>query len=44
MATEQAIWRESFEAAEDLSDYQFHFVVLNSSGKARLLEDRKSVV
>ena len=36
MSTEQAIWRESFEAAEDLSDYQFHFVVLNTSGKVRL--------
>jgi hypothetical protein len=35
MATEQAIWRESFEAAEDLSDDQYHFVVLNSSGKVR---------
>jgi len=32
MATEQAIWRESFEAAEDLSDYQYHFVMLDSSG------------
>ena len=36
MSTEQAIWRESFEAAEDLSDYQYHFVVLNTSGKVRL--------
>lgn len=36
MSTEQSIWRESFEAAEDLSDYQFHFVVLNTSGKVRL--------
>lgn len=26
----------SFEAAEDLSDYSYHFVVLNSSGKIRL--------
>ena len=43
MATEQAIWRESFEAAEDLSDYQFHFVVLNSSGKARLLDAEDEV-
>jgi len=32
MATEQAIWRETFVAAEDLSDYQFHYVVLGSSG------------
>jgi hypothetical protein len=37
MSTEQAIWRESFEAAEDLSDYQFHFVGLTSAGKAQLL-------
>ena len=36
MATEQAIWRETWEAAEDLDDYQYHFVVLNSSGKVRL--------
>lgn len=35
MSTEQAIWRETFEAAEDLSDDQFHFVVLNTSGKVR---------
>jgi len=35
MATEQAIWRESFEAAESLADDQFRFVVLNSSGKVR---------
>lgn len=36
MSTEQAIWRESFEAAEDLSGYQYHFMVLNSSGQVRL--------
>lgn len=36
MATEQAIWKESFEAAEDLSDKKYHFVVLNTSGKVRL--------
>jgi len=43
MATEQAIWRESFEAAEDLSDYQYHFVVLNTSGKVRLLDAEDEV-
>jgi len=43
MATEQAIWREAFEAAEDLSDYQFHFVALNSSGNARLLDAEDEV-
>jgi len=44
MGTEQAIWRETFEAAEDLSDYQFHFVILGSSG-ARLpdAEDEVSI-
>jgi len=35
MATEQAIWRESFEAAESLADDQYRFVVLNSSGNVR---------
>jgi len=35
MSTEQAIWRESFEAAEDLSSDQYRFVVLNSSGNVR---------
>jgi len=43
MTTEQSIWRESFEAAEDLSDYQFHFVVLNSSGKVRLPDSEDEV-
>jgi len=43
MATEQAIWRESFEAAEDLSDNQYHFVVLNTSGKVRLLDAEDEV-
>jgi len=27
-----------FEAAEDLSSYQYHFVVLNSSGKIALMD------
>lgn len=35
MATEQAIWRETFAAAEDLSSDQYKFVVLNSSGEVR---------
>jgi len=43
MATEQAIWRETFEAAEDLSDYQYHFVVLNTSGKVRLMDAEDEV-
>ena len=32
MATEQAIWPEPFVAEEDLSDYQYHFVVLGTTG------------
>jgi len=37
MSTEQAIWRETFEAAEDLSSYQYCFVVLGSTaGQVRL--------
>lgn len=36
MSTEQAIWRESFEAAEDLSSYQYCFVMIDTNGKARL--------
>ena len=43
MSTEQAIWRESFEAAEDLSDYQFHFVSLTSASKAQLLNAEDEV-
>jgi len=43
MATEQAIWRETFEAAEDLSDYQYHFVSLTSAGKAQLLNSEDEV-
>ena len=43
MATEQAIWKESFEAAEDLSDQQFHFIVLNTSGKVRLPDSEDEV-
>ncbi|OPL10755.1 MAG: hypothetical protein AVO38_16315 [delta proteobacterium ML8_D] len=43
MSTEQSIWRETFEAAEDLSDYQYHFVVLNTSGKVRLLDAEDEV-
>lgn len=35
MATEQAVWKESFAAAEDLSSDQYRFVVLNSSGNVR---------
>jgi len=31
MATEQAIWPEPFVAEEDLSDYQYHFVVLGTT-------------
>jgi len=36
MTTEQAIWRETFVAVEDLSSYQYHFVVLDSNAKVRL--------
>lgn len=36
MATEQRVLDIALEAAEDLSDYQYHFVVRNSSGQARL--------
>jgi len=43
MATEQSIWRETFEAAEDLSDNQYHFIVLNASGKVRLLDSEDEV-
>jgi len=32
MATENSLFRLPFVAAEDLSDYQYHFVVLSSSG------------
>ena len=32
MATEQAIWKETIEAAEDLSSYQYHYVVHGSAG------------
>jgi hypothetical protein len=35
MSTENGILLESYEAAEDLSDDQYHFVVLNTSGKVR---------
>ena len=28
----------SFKAAEDLSSYQYHFVIINSSGEVRLLD------
>ena len=35
MATEQAIWRETFEAAEDLSSDQYKVMVLDSNAKAR---------
>lgn len=43
MATEQSIWREPFEAAEDLSSYQYHYVVLNTSGKVRLPDSEDEV-
>jgi len=43
MATEQAIWRESFEAAEDLSNDQYRFMVLNSSGKVRRPDSKDEV-
>ena len=36
MSTENRILDISVTAAEDLSDYQYHFVVLNTSGQARL--------
>jgi hypothetical protein len=36
MATENKILVETYPAAEDLSDYKHHFVVLNSSGAVRL--------
>lgn len=43
MATEQTIWRESFEAVEDLSDYQYHFVGISSDSKAQLLNAEDEV-
>lgn len=43
MSTEQQVLRETFEAAEDLSSYQYHFVVLNSSGKVRLPDSAAEV-
>jgi hypothetical protein len=43
MATEQAIWRETFEAAEDLSDYQYHFVGISTAEKAQLLNAEDEV-
>ena len=37
MSTEQAIWRKSYKAAEDLSSYQYCFVMLDSTaGRVRL--------
>lgn len=38
MAIENRVLDIALEAAEDLSDAQFHFVVRNSSGQARLLD------
>ena len=43
MATEIGILDVSHEAAEDLSDYRLHFVVLNSSGKVRLPDSEEEV-
>lgn len=37
MSTENSVLRLSFEAAEDLSDYQYHFVTIDSSNKIQLL-------
>jgi hypothetical protein len=43
MATEQRILDVSHPAAEDLSDYQYHFVVLNTSGQVRLPDSEEEV-
>lgn len=44
MSTENAVLRLPFEAAEDLSNYQYHFVVLDSiSGKIRLPDSGEEV-
>ena len=44
MSTENSILRLPFEAAEDLSSYQYHFVVLDpASGKIRLPDSNAEV-
>jgi len=43
MAHEHQVLRKTFEAAEDLSDYQYHFVVLNTSGKVRLPDSASEI-
>ncbi|MEW5802692.1 MAG: hypothetical protein AB1847_11390 [bacterium] len=44
MSTESSVLRLSFEAAEDLSNYQYHFVVLDpASGKIRLPDSSNEV-
>jgi hypothetical protein len=44
MSTENSVLRLSFEAAEDLSNYQYHFVVLDpASGKIRLPDSSAEV-
>ncbi len=43
MSTENNVLRLSFEAAEDLSSYQYHFVTLNSSGQIKLLDTANDV-
>jgi len=41
MSTENAVLRLSFQAAEDLSNYQYHFVVLDpTTGKIRLPDSK----
>lgn len=43
MSTEQQVLRVAYEAAEDLSLFQYHFVALNSSGQAKLLDTANEI-
>lgn len=43
MATENKLLDLSYEAAEDLSSNQYHFVVLNSDGKLRRLDSAAEI-
>lgn len=41
--SENAVLRLSFEAAEDLSSFQYHFVALNSSSQIKLLDTANEI-
>ncbi len=43
MSTENAIFRKSYVAAEDLSSYQYHFVALNSNKQIKLLDTANEI-